>query len=61
MHFDVVLAFSAVVSIVLLVFSLLTGGTVRNSGLFAAWCILWVIIAIFAWIATKAGTTESYV
>ncbi|KAH8175228.1 hypothetical protein LIA77_03646 [Sarocladium implicatum] len=58
-HFDAVLAFSAAVSIVLLVFTIITGGNTRTTGLFVAWCILWVIIALFAWVAEKAGTTET--
>lgn len=45
-----------------MVFSFITGGRTRNNGFFAAWCIQWAFLAVFAWIAQKVGTTaDTYV
>ncbi|KAK0392289.1 hypothetical protein NLU13_1785 [Sarocladium strictum] len=60
-HFDIILGLTLVVAAVLMIFSLITGGRNRNNGFFSAWCIQWVFISLFAWIAAKPGTTESYV
>lgn len=59
LHFDIILVIALVISVVLMVFTFITGGRTRNNGLFAAWCILWVFLSIFAWIAQKVGVQET--
>lgn len=60
-HFDSFLVFIAVVSLILMIFTFLTGGNTRNAGLFSAWCIVWVLVSLFTMIAQRPGTTETYV
>lgn len=61
MHFTIFLGVIALVSIGLLIGAIITGGGSGGAGLFSAWCIVWVIIALFTMIAQRPGTTDTYV
>lgn len=32
-----------------------------NSGFLTAWCVVWVFISLFAWIAQKPPVNDTYV
>ncbi|KAH7347457.1 hypothetical protein B0T11DRAFT_141898 [Plectosphaerella cucumerina] len=61
LHFDVVLGLGAVASLALMIVAFLFSSNVDNSGLFSAWCIVWVFLSLTAWIAQKPPTMETYV
>jgi hypothetical protein len=44
-----------------MIVAFLFSSNVDNSGLFSAWCIVWVFLSLTAWIAQKPPTMETYV